>query len=332
MSMVELEFGVELGVVRCAPCRQRMYPARARVGWRGVSCGIAAGLLSAHLAWAQPEPAESAGTDRPAPEQSMDASAGASDGRLVALVDEVGRLRAELAAQSELLRRLMTGLEGLLPSSSQQNLGAAVPSSDQLTLCRSDIAELGARLQQQQLVVDEAQRRAEKAEKAAAAMADAQAQAATEIERLSSELATAKARHSEALQQAVELERRLATAEARLARASTAGLSADGVDSGALAASESPAALRNETVAAEAAQEQASRQAPAASASEEASSSPTGSTSAPVFYEVRAADTLSRISARVYGDPGAWERIYDANRDLLSAPDALAPGMSLVIP
>ncbi|MBK1620112.1 hypothetical protein CKO42_17020 [Lamprobacter modestohalophilus] len=67
-------------------------------------------------------------------------------------------------------------------------------------------------------------------------------------------------------------------------------------------------------------------------AASEAAPAPLAQPSAPVFYEVRAADTLSRISARVYGDASAWERIYDANRDLLMAPDALSPGMSLVIP
>jgi nucleoid-associated protein YgaU len=51
-----------------------------------------------------------------------------------------------------------------------------------------------------------------------------------------------------------------------------------------------------------------------------------------VVYRVRADDTLSAISARVYGDPAAWERIYEANRDRLDTPDALAPGMELTIP
>ena len=53
---------------------------------------------------------------------------------------------------------------------------------------------------------------------------------------------------------------------------------------------------------------------------------------APVIYRVRPGDTLSRISARVYGDAAAWRRIYDANRDLLESPDDLGPGMMLVVP
>ncbi|WP_242464339.1 DUF4198 domain-containing protein [Thiococcus pfennigii] len=49
-------------------------------------------------------------------------------------------------------------------------------------------------------------------------------------------------------------------------------------------------------------------------------------------YRVRDNDSLSTISARVYGDAGAWQRIYEANRGQLSNPDALMAGMELVIP
>ncbi|KAA6184649.1 LysM peptidoglycan-binding domain-containing protein [Thiohalocapsa marina] len=52
----------------------------------------------------------------------------------------------------------------------------------------------------------------------------------------------------------------------------------------------------------------------------------------PVIYEVLADDTLSRISAKVYGDANAWRRIFEANRDLLDSPDDLSLGMKLVIP
>jgi nucleoid-associated protein YgaU len=302
-----------------------------------VGCLAIVTLLSVTMAMAQPapeqlapEPAEQAATAVEA------AAAGGINERLDALADETGQLRAEIAAQSDILRRLVPGSSGLLPVSSQPELDAPATDSDQLTTCRGDIAKLSARLQQQQLVLDEAQRRAEKAEKAAAAMNEAQAHAATEIERLSTELAMAKARQSEALQQAVELERRLATAEARLARATAntqdppAGV---GAGAGADSAPFEPAvALISEGAEAEVAAED-SRVRPAAGLGiGQSNQAPRVQASAPVFYEVRAADTLSRISARVYGDAGAWERIYEANRDLLTTPDALAPGMSLVIP
>jgi phage tail protein X len=49
-------------------------------------------------------------------------------------------------------------------------------------------------------------------------------------------------------------------------------------------------------------------------------------------YRVRANDTLSRISHRVYGDAQAWGRIYRANRAVVKDPNDLAPGLDLVIP
>jgi nucleoid-associated protein YgaU len=222
--------------------------------------------------------------------------------------DEACRLSAEVAAQSALLQQLLADLQQLLPSDlisdASVDAGAGLGAG---ATCRRQINELSARLQQQQLSLTEAQRRAEKAEKLAAAMDQAQAKASTEIERLSAELEMANARQAESLQHAVELERRLATAEARLARVGDHGLSAETrVSTEALSAS--------------------------ASASLGPGDLGGSATRAPVLYEVRADDTLSRISARVYGDAGAWERIYEANRDLLVAPDALSPGMSLVIP
>jgi nucleoid-associated protein YgaU len=221
-------------------------------------------------------------------------------------------LSAEVAAQSALLQQLLADLQQLLPSDliSDASVDAGAGAGAGLgagATCRRQINELSARLQQQQLSLTEAQRRAEKAEKLAAAMDQAQAKASTEIERLSAELEMANARQAESLQHAVELERRLATAEARLARVGDHGLSAETrVSTEALSAS--------------------------ASASLGPGDLGGSATRAPVLYEVRADDTLSRISARVYGDAGAWERIYEANRDLLVAPDALSPGMSLVIP
>lgn len=47
---------------------------------------------------------------------------------------------------------------------------------------------------------------------------------------------------------------------------------------------------------------------------------------------VRSGDTLSAIADQEYGDAGAWQQIYDANRTVLSDPDLLPVGASLVIP
>lgn len=49
-------------------------------------------------------------------------------------------------------------------------------------------------------------------------------------------------------------------------------------------------------------------------------------------YAVSEGDTLSRISIKVYGTPGRWMDIYDANRDSLPNPNALRIGQELKIP
>ncbi|MDP8235438.1 MAG: tetratricopeptide repeat protein [Candidatus Erginobacter occultus] len=49
-------------------------------------------------------------------------------------------------------------------------------------------------------------------------------------------------------------------------------------------------------------------------------------------YTVRGGDTLVKIAREHYGDPNAWDRIYQANRDQLATPHALKVGQSLVIP
>jgi nucleoid-associated protein YgaU len=49
-------------------------------------------------------------------------------------------------------------------------------------------------------------------------------------------------------------------------------------------------------------------------------------------YEVKSGDSLSRIAKHVYGDGKAWQRIYEANRDVLKDPDKIFPGQVLKIP
>ncbi len=49
-------------------------------------------------------------------------------------------------------------------------------------------------------------------------------------------------------------------------------------------------------------------------------------------YTVRGGDTLVKIAREHYGDPNAWDRIYQANRDQLSTPHALKVGQTLIIP
>lgn len=54
--------------------------------------------------------------------------------------------------------------------------------------------------------------------------------------------------------------------------------------------------------------------------------------SRPSRYTVKAGDNLSKISTVVYGTPGRWQEIYEANRDRLASPHALKEGQTLRIP
>lgn len=49
-------------------------------------------------------------------------------------------------------------------------------------------------------------------------------------------------------------------------------------------------------------------------------------------YTVQPGDTLSVIAAKVYGDPNAWRRIYEANQGLLPDAGSVRPQQVLVIP
>ena len=61
---------------------------------------------------------------------------------------------------------------------------------------------------------------------------------------------------------------------------------------------------------------------------------PTGTsgTAAGKTYTVVAGDSLSKIAKREYGDANAWNRIYEANRDIIKNPDLIYPGQTLQIP
>ena len=49
-------------------------------------------------------------------------------------------------------------------------------------------------------------------------------------------------------------------------------------------------------------------------------------------YTVKAGDTLSKIAKATHGDPQAHTRIFDANRDQLTDPNAIRPGQVLRLP
>lgn len=50
------------------------------------------------------------------------------------------------------------------------------------------------------------------------------------------------------------------------------------------------------------------------------------------FVTVEKGDTLSAISKREYGDPNKYQKIFEANKPLLSHPDKIYPGQVLRIP
>jgi nucleoid-associated protein YgaU len=49
-------------------------------------------------------------------------------------------------------------------------------------------------------------------------------------------------------------------------------------------------------------------------------------------YTVQGGDTLSKISREYYGDPNQYMKIFNANRSILKDPNAIRPGLELVIP
>lgn len=50
------------------------------------------------------------------------------------------------------------------------------------------------------------------------------------------------------------------------------------------------------------------------------------------FYTVKSGDTLSKISKEFYGDAKQYDKIFEANKPMLSDPDKIYPGQSLRIP
>lgn len=68
-------------------------------------------------------------------------------------------------------------------------------------------------------------------------------------------------------------------------------------------------------------------QAQAAAAGADATASAGGKS-----YTVVAGDSLGKISQHFYGKASEYMKIFDANKNVLSDPDKIKPGMTLVIP
>ena len=50
------------------------------------------------------------------------------------------------------------------------------------------------------------------------------------------------------------------------------------------------------------------------------------------YYVVKSGDTLSKIAEEFYGDKMLYDRIFNANRDVLQDPNKIKPGQKLLIP
>lgn len=63
-------------------------------------------------------------------------------------------------------------------------------------------------------------------------------------------------------------------------------------------------------------------------------SATTGASAAPAsqFYEIKPGDTLSKIAQRFYGDASAYQKIFEANREVIEDPNKIYPGQKIRIP
>ncbi len=52
----------------------------------------------------------------------------------------------------------------------------------------------------------------------------------------------------------------------------------------------------------------------------------------PKYHTVQSGESLSKISKEVYGDANKYNKIFEANKPMLSDPDKIYPGQVLVIP
>jgi nucleoid-associated protein YgaU len=50
------------------------------------------------------------------------------------------------------------------------------------------------------------------------------------------------------------------------------------------------------------------------------------------FYTVQKGDTLSKVAKEFYGDANQYQKIFEANKPMLSHPDKIYPGQNLRIP
>lgn len=50
------------------------------------------------------------------------------------------------------------------------------------------------------------------------------------------------------------------------------------------------------------------------------------------FYTIVSGDTLSKIAKRELGNANAWQKIFDANKDIIKDANKIYPGQKIKIP
>ena len=50
------------------------------------------------------------------------------------------------------------------------------------------------------------------------------------------------------------------------------------------------------------------------------------------YYTIQSGDTLSKIAKEKYGDANAYDKIFEANREVIEDPDKIYPGQQIRIP
>lgn len=55
-------------------------------------------------------------------------------------------------------------------------------------------------------------------------------------------------------------------------------------------------------------------------------------TKSSTYYTIKSGDTLSKIAKEAYGDASAYDKIFEANREVIGDPDKIYPGQQIRIP
>ena len=53
---------------------------------------------------------------------------------------------------------------------------------------------------------------------------------------------------------------------------------------------------------------------------------------APRFYTIESGDNLSKIAKQFYGDANQWQKLFEANREVIQDPDKIYPGQQIRVP